>query len=103
MSMLSAQVDRLRETANNLKKVQELSTPWAKKNLVPLLSEAADTIESLRDKLLNATLGSGECELVDNGPWGYPYTCSACRAQYDPDILNGEWNHCPNCGKAVKR
>ena len=52
---------------------------------------------------LNATLGSGECEITDNGTWGYPYVCSACDASFDADVNNGDFNYCPNCGRAVKR
>lgn len=127
MSMLSIQIGKLRETADKLEKIAAANTPWAYNSLTPMLREAADTIESLRDRAQTAielerenerlrragyevgyhdamaALGNGECELVDNGPWGYPYTCSACCAQYDTDILNGDLNHCPNCGKAVKR
>lgn len=41
------------------------------------------------------------CQLTDNGPWGYPYVCSECGVAFDPDALGGEYNFCPNCGKAV--
>ena len=53
------------------------------------------------EQAIAATLGQGKCQLTDNGPWGYPYVCSACGASYDPDILNGDWNFCPNCGRKV--
>ena len=43
----------------------------------------------------------GTCELTANGPWGYPYVCSACGASFDPDVNNGEFNYCPNCGRKV--
>lgn len=48
-----------------------------------------------------ATLGRGTCRITDNGPWGYPYVCSACGASYDADVNNGEFNFCPNCGARV--
>lgn len=41
------------------------------------------------------------CHITDNGPWGYPYVCSACGASFDPDVNNGEFNFCPNCGAKV--
>lgn len=45
----------------------------------------------------------GTCDVTDNGPWGYPYVCSACGASFDPDVNNGEFNYCPNCGRLVER
>ena len=44
---------------------------------------------------------SGTCHITDNGPWGYPYVCSACGASFDPDVNNGEFNFCPNCGRRI--
>ena len=46
---------------------------------------------------------SGTCHITDNGPWGYPYVCSACGASFDPDVNNGEFNHCPNCGRRIEQ
>ena len=46
---------------------------------------------------------SGTCRITDNGPWGYPYVCSACGASFDPDVNNGEFNYCPNCGRRVEQ
>ena len=54
-----------------------------------------------RTDLDAATLGVGTCHITDNGPWGYPYVCSACGASFDPDVNNGEFNYCPNCGRKV--
>lgn len=54
------------------------------------------------EQAIAATLGSGTCHITDNGPWGYPYVCSECGAAYDPDVLNGEFNFCPNCGRHVE-
>lgn len=50
---------------------------------------------------IEATLGSGTCHITDNGPWGYPYVCSECGASFDPDVNNGNFNFCPNCGRRV--
>ena len=54
------------------------------------------------EQAVAATLGRGKCRITDNGPWGYPYVCSACGASFDPDVNNGEFNYCPNCGRKVK-
>lgn len=53
------------------------------------------------EQAVEATLGRGTCRITDNGPWGYPYVCSACGASFDPDVNNGEFNYCPNCGRRV--
>lgn len=53
------------------------------------------------EQAVAATLGPGTCRIADNGPWGYPYVCSACGASFDPDVNNGEFNYCPNCGRKV--
>ena len=53
------------------------------------------------EQAIEATLGRGTCHITDNGPWGYPYVCSACGASFDPDVNNGEFNYCPNCGRKV--
>lgn len=50
---------------------------------------------------IDATLGRGTCHITDNGPWGYPYVCSECSASFDPDVNGGDFNYCPNCGRAV--
>lgn len=48
------------------------------------------------------TRDSGTCHITDNGPWGYPYVCSACGASFDPDVNGGELNYCPNCGRRIE-
>ena len=48
------------------------------------------------------TRDRGTCNITDNGPWGYPYVCSACGASFDPDVNNGEFNYCPNCGRRIE-
>lgn len=65
------------------------------------------------EQAIEATLGScncsnsertnGTCRITDNGPWGYPYVCSACGASFDADVNNGEFNYCPNCGRRVEQ
>ena len=68
------------------------------------MEEAADTILSLRDRLQDAELGSGTCEVeVRESAWGgYTRHCGNCSADLDCDTRNRQ-NFCPNCGKAVKR
>ena len=48
------------------------------------------------------TRDSGTCHITDNGPWGYPYVCSACGASFDPDVNGGEFNYCPNCRRRIE-
>lgn len=64
-------------------------------------SLTADAVFLTPEQAIAATLGRGECHITDNGPWGYPYVCSACGASFDPDINNGEFNYCPSCGRKV--
>ena len=51
MSMLSDQAKQLRDTADRLDRIANVSTPWIHAKLVPMLREAADTIIRLRDRL----------------------------------------------------
>lgn len=54
MSMLNIQIDRLRETADEAEKLEftdRVSISYMHNKLAPMLREAADTIESLRDRL----------------------------------------------------
>ena len=54
MSKISQQADALRKTADtaaNLDDFEHVSVPWMRNKLAPMLREAADTIESLRDRL----------------------------------------------------
>lgn len=55
------------------------------------------------EQAIAATLGTGTCHVTDNGPWGYPYVCSACGASFDPDVNGGDFNFCPNCGRRVEQ
>ena len=54
MSELSHQADELRETADRLDRIADVSTPWIHVKLTPMLREAADTIISLRNRLQDA-------------------------------------------------
>ena len=51
---LRSKAKQLRGTAYMLDKIAIVSTPWIHANLTPMLREAADTIESLRDRLQEA-------------------------------------------------
>ena len=46
---------------------------------------------------------TGTCRITVNGPWGYPYVCNACGASFDADVINGDFNYCPNCGRRVEQ
>ena len=65
------------------------------------------SFQAIADEL-NATLGSGTCENIAQYPL-VNFECSECGCTVEggdelgADIQHGEWNHCPNCGKAVKR
>lgn len=56
---------------------------------------------------LNATLGSGMCELVETDSYSdaneviHVLECSECGKTCEH--VNGSYPRCPNCGKAVKR
>ena len=96
------------EPLRKLEKADEPATSWhmsgASVCAVPI--EGSELFDLWIDhctpeQAIAATLGGGECELTDNGPWGYPYVCSACGASFDPDVNGGEFNYCPNCGRKV--
>lgn len=111
MSMLTMQIDKLRKAARNIqgnlgrccyrrKDVNEMQ------QVSDMLREAANTIESLRDRLQAAELGSGTCE----NEWAQfgKLRCSECWLQVDSISTNTTApipiKHCPNCGaKVVKR
>lgn len=70
MSILSSQADELRKTANmaaNLDDFERVSVPWMRNKLAPMLREAADTIESLRDRLHESCGQVPEQEKRGNG------------------------------------
>lgn len=92
MSMLSHQADELRETAERLDRIADVSTPWIHAKLTPMLREAADTIISLRDRMQKASEGCEYCK-GGNGFDGQTAMMS-----------NHGWQtirHCPNCGRKV--
>lgn len=105
MSMLSAQCDELRDKAL-------LFEGYNNGEISRMLREAADTIETLREKLQAATLGSGECECESSLLWD----CYHGRDFYEHRLSCGHIvtsdfgeppNYCEECGakvrKAVKR
>ena len=110
MSMLGEQIKELREKADLLDGLEGMD------NLVPMLREAADTIEDLRDRLQNQAfalgmqevLGSGTCE-IENEIWRYDHGGDE-RDTYEFVLSCGhsvEWldseppRHCPECGRKV--
>ena len=127
MSMLSDQAKQLRDTADRLDRIANVSTPWIHAKLVPMLREAADTIISLRDRLqeIDETCSiewRGESYDTDAGrEHDGAYFCTKCRADLpyplqecwdDYQVLVADygnippWNekpflHCPNCGRKV--
>lgn len=108
MSMLSSQVDELREIASELREVYGYNFDWTHEEAVTLASsvdcmrEAADTIESLRDRL-QAT--SETCELEETetlkNVTAHVLECSACGRTCEH--VNGDYPRCPYCGRLVKR
>ena len=105
MSMLTAQIANLRLMAR-------LVREYDYSEISRMLREAADTIESLRERAQAATLGSEECDWMLRDKWpndtgddyvyGYETSCGA-RHTWWPDSLP---KFCPTCGgkvKAVKR
>ena len=100
MSMLTAQVERLRETAE----LVDFELPEA----AAMLREAADTIERLRQTAQDA-LAERTCEIrvFDNmaetdGMGDVWLECSACHWQMDySETPRMPLNYCPNCGRKV--
>lgn len=118
MSMLGSQCDELRTLADKLRDVRlDDQVNYAESvetmfRAMGAMREAADIIESLRDRLQAAELGSGTCEMKTD--WDYlhdgipdapedtwAYKCSACgwSFRYDRGIKP---NFCPNCCARVK-
>lgn len=109
MSMLSAQADRLRLTADV---ISERGVSGGDLAIIEIrLREAADTIISLRDRLQDAELGRGTCKPTEED------YCPICgkdlvkcnvgigelggAVELDPPIYH---NYCPSCGaKVVER
>ena len=108
MSMLSTQIDNLRLMAR-------LVLDYEPAEIRRALREAADTIESLRDRLQNlafergmrdamenATMGRGECEFEINIDMT-AIRCSACGYELPKGTSLRSTRFCGGCGKAVKR
>ena len=114
MSMLTEQCARLRSWARQFDERADLDA------LAPLLAmdlrEAADTIILLRDRLQDAELGSGTCELkenktaIDDNEAVVSFICSKCGHGTFKEYLfrNGDFitypkpNYCPHCGAKVE-
>lgn len=69
MSMLSAQCDDLRDTADKLDKTSAVSTPWIHYSLTPMMRNAADTIWQLRDDLQRANDAVQDAEHDESIAW----------------------------------
>lgn len=52
------------------------------------------------EQAVEATLGRGTCEMLD-GRYGYPFVCSECGAEFNADVIHGDVNYCPSCGRKV--
>ena len=98
--MLSEQCAKLRGKADELRDMGMTETP-------DLLREAADTIESLRDRLQAAELGSGTCENANADGYGFRFECSECG--YSAIVHNCAARldelprFCPNCGARIRK
>ena len=116
MSMLSAQCDELREKAKLLRiHVDGLSAPYivpSTKELMAItmvdsagrMEDAADTIESLRDRLQADVLRRGTCTNI--APDYLDFLCSRCGFIHfhsdENDTGDGnDWAFCPKCGREV--
>jgi len=102
MSISEWQCNELRRVADKLRGKEEVSVPFVRVLVIPIMREAADTIEAMSDKL------SAECELEEVDAYdsaGEPVhvlECSACGETCEH--INGGYEYCPHCGrKAVER
>ena len=50
---------------------------------------------------VEATMGRGTCKMLD-GRYGYPFVCSECGAEFNADVIHGDVNYCPNCGRRIE-
>ncbi len=108
MSTLSSQIIKIRSWAIHFDGRSDFDP------MAPLLArdlrEAADTIESLRERLQAETLGAGECEPIvgdgENGVPLYQTGCSNCGCPWDWFYNTPRWDgppkHCPDCGARVR-
>lgn len=118
MSMLGEQVKELRETADKLDRTHDVSSPWVHAKLTPMIREAADTIEGLRNRLQADALGSGTCDDL-GGTGGYTcsqFACSKCGCtieitdyqfneptMYTADGIADVPHFCPGCGARIRK
>lgn len=115
MSVLSEQIKELREMADAThRRSREIGLNYGMgrglADVSRILREAADTIESLRERLQRAEgIGFGGCELVrhevelpdslkDADVDISVYTCSVCGKR-----MFSDYNFCPNCGRCCVR
>lgn len=93
MSMLTTQVKRLRTAADQLDKVLHGRFDAIEPSTIPpMMREAADTIENLRNRLTET------CELVNAGDG--KCICFECGYKALDEWWNG-FKYCPNCGRKV--
>jgi rubrerythrin len=100
MSMLTAQCDGLRETADEVERIKHNNADWLWRDGITLtdaareLRDAADTIENLRNRLTET------CHDVGFAP--YFFECSECGKTH---LRNAAYvdmpNYCPECGRKV--
>ena len=102
--MLTAQCDRLRETADEVERIKHNNADWLWRDGITLtdaareLREAADTIEGLRN-MLTETCHNAAPVYLD-------FLCSECgfvhyHSDENDDENGNRWFYCPNCGRKV--
>lgn len=112
MSMLTAQVDELRETAVYLRAYSTfvghdglVNRNYALFDAARLMDDAADVIENLRDRLTDTETCRFNV-VIDQDPTprrrGNICECDACgyRCAYG-FIVDERFRYCPNCGRKV--
>ena len=101
--MLTKQTKRLRETADEVKRIKDNNVDWLWRDAITLddavkeMREAADTIENLRNRLTETC--RNVAEYPEDGFWPSPhFKCDVCGATH----VSMEYVHyCPNCGRKV--
>ena len=107
MSMLTAQCDKLRETAADLREHSTFVGFGGVINRDPMLfdaaqqmEDAASAIEGLRDRLTDVVL----CHNV--APDYLDFLCDSCgfvhyHSDANDDGEGNDWRYCPECGRKV--
>lgn len=97
MSVLSIQINELREMAKAYENCGDCGQTSA------LLREAADTIESLRERLQDESLG-WECEAIHDAGYyrGINGICEGLYCSKCGEPLSSKFRHCPWCGAKIK-